>query len=92
MRLCEAAKFIKSLQMRLLRLQEAKELAGVKLAWGGEGLQGVRGGLVDAGLAACDLGRRLEAGVGHLGRLDDVQPHGRPLPDLDMVAAEYTDG
>ena len=75
----------------MLRLQEAEQLAGVEGTGRGQRLERVRGGLLDAGLAAPYLGRRLEARVRNLGGLYLVQADRGAIADLHMMASEHAD-
>ena len=88
----ELVQLVQTVEMRLLRLKKAKKLSGVKRAWCGKCLEDVRGGLVDAGLATHDLLGFCKSRIRDFGRLDDVQPHRRPLADLHMMTAEHADG
>ena len=88
----ELSELVETLHVRLLGLEEPEKLPGVKRAGRGERLEGVRGGLLDAGPATGDLRSGPEAGGRDLRRLDLVEADGRPLANLHMVAAEDADG
>ena len=77
--------------MGLLSLQEAEQLVGVEGTGRGQRLERVRGGLLDAGLAALYLRHRSEAGERNLGGLDHVEADRTAFPDLHVVAPEDAD-